>query len=87
MFTDIGIVDEATPVAALVHDVQVVDETLTPSETDILVDVIATPTRRIEVARGRRPSGIKWHLLDPGQIAATPPLRELQALRGRRARA
>ena len=83
MFTDVGIVDETTPVAALVHDVQVVEDKLFPSPTDILVDVIATPTRLIHVERrAARPRGIKWELLDPQQIANTPPLRELQKIRG-----
>jgi 5-formyltetrahydrofolate cyclo-ligase len=83
MFTDVGIVDEATPVAAVVHDVQVVEDKLFPSPTDILVDYIATPTRLIHVERrASRPRGIKWDLLDPEQIANTPPLRELQSIRG-----
>jgi 5-formyltetrahydrofolate cyclo-ligase len=83
MFTDVGIVGETTPVAALVHDVQVVEDKLFPSPTDILVDVIATPTRLIHVERrAARPRGIKWDLLDPQQIANTPPLRELQKIRG-----
>ena len=82
MFTDIGIVDEATPVAAVVHDVQVVEDKLYPSPTDIIVDLIATPTRLIKVERrAPRPRGIKWELLDPEQIAATPPLLELQRSR------
>ena len=83
MFTDVGIVDEATPVAAVVHDVQVVEDKLFPSPTDILVDVIATPTRLIHVERrAQRPRGIKWELLDPDQIANTPPLQELRRIRG-----
>ena len=83
MFTDLGIVDEATPVAALVHDVQVVEDKLFPSPTDILVDLIATPTRLIRVEnRAARPRGINWDLLEPEQIAATPPLQELQRMRG-----
>jgi 5-formyltetrahydrofolate cyclo-ligase len=83
MFTDVGIVDEQTPVAALVHDVQVVEDKLFPSPTDILVDHIYTPTRAIRVERrANRPRGIKWELLDPEQIANTPPLKELQAIRG-----
>jgi 5-formyltetrahydrofolate cyclo-ligase len=83
MFTDIGIVDEKTPVVAVVHDVQVVEDKLVPSETDILVDYIATPTRLISVEkRGRRPHGVKWELLDPEQIASTPPIQELQRIRG-----
>jgi len=83
MFTDIGIVDEATPVVAVVHDVQVVEDRLFPSPTDILVDRIATPTRMITVERrAARPRGIHWELLEPEQIAATPPLQELRRIRG-----
>jgi 5-formyltetrahydrofolate cyclo-ligase len=83
MFTDMGIVDDKTPVVAAVHDVQVVEDKLIPSETDILVDYIATPTRLIEVEkRGKRPHGVKWDLLEPEQIAATPPIQELRRIRG-----
>jgi 5-formyltetrahydrofolate cyclo-ligase len=83
MFTDIGVVDEATPVVAIGHDVQVVEDRLHPSPTDILVDAIATPTRFIDIPRrARRPQGVKWELLEPEQIASTPPLRELQRIRG-----
>ena len=82
MFTDIGIADEETAVTAVVHDVQVVEESLVPSDTDILVDHIATPTRFITASRAPRPRGIKWDLLQPEQLAATPPLLELKAMRG-----
>ncbi|MBK8084884.1 MAG: 5-formyltetrahydrofolate cyclo-ligase [Devosia sp.] len=83
MFTDLGLANDATPVVAAVHDVQVVEDKLHPSETDILVDLIATPTRLIQVSgRGRRPRGIKWNLLEQGTIEATPPLRELARIRG-----
>ena len=83
MFTDIGVADERTPVTAVVHDVQVVDELLEPSETDILIDAIATPTRHITITRGKRPRGIRWDLVEPAQLAATPPLQELQLMLGR----
>jgi 5-formyltetrahydrofolate cyclo-ligase len=83
MFTDIGVADETTPVAAAVHDVQVAPDKLEPSATDILVDYIATPTRMIKIdRRSKRPSGVKWSLLKPEQIEATPPLQELQRMRG-----
>ena len=85
MFTDVGVADEQTPVTAVVHDVQVVEELLEPSETDILVDAIATPSRHLTILRGKRPRGIHWDLLDPAQLAATPPLQELKALQGRSA--
>jgi 5-formyltetrahydrofolate cyclo-ligase len=83
MFTDLGLVDETTPVVAVVHDCQVVQEKLTPSETDILVDHIATPSQLYTVGRrAKRPHGVKWPLLDPAQIDATPPLQELQRIQG-----
>lgn len=83
MFTDLGIVDESTPVVAIVHDVQVVEDKLHPSATDILVDHIATPTRMIKVERrAKRPHGVKWELLEQEQIDATPPLQELRRMRG-----
>lgn len=83
MFTDIGLADDATPVIAAVHDVQVVEDKLPLREADVVVDLIATPARMIEVARsGRRPRGIKWRLITPELIAATPPLKELARMRG-----
>ncbi len=83
MFTDIGVADERSLVIAVVHDVQVVEEELVPSETDILVDAVATPTRYLNVKRGLRPKGIKWDLLGPDQLTGTPPLQELQRMQGR----
>jgi 5-formyltetrahydrofolate cyclo-ligase len=80
MFTDVGIAHENTSVTAIVHDVQVVEESLEPSSTDILVDHIATPSRFITAARAPRPHGIKWDLLQDHQLASTPPLMELKAM-------
>ena len=83
MFTDLGLADDATPVVAAVHDVQVVEDRLVPTDTDILVDMIATPTRLLTVAdRGRRPHGVKWNLVTAAQLDSTPPLRELAAMQG-----
>lgn len=83
MFSDLGVADENTLVVAAVHDVGVVEDKLHPSETDILADLIATPTRLIDTHRRmRRPRGIKWDLLSTDQIAAMPPLAELAHLRG-----
>lgn len=83
MFTDLGLVDETTPVIAVTHDCQVVEENLQPSETDILVDMIATPGAMHRITRrARRPRGVKWPLLEPRQIAETPPLQELQRIQG-----
>jgi 5-formyltetrahydrofolate cyclo-ligase len=83
IFTDLGLAHDGTLVAAIVHDVQVVDDRIPASQTDIVVDLIATPSRLIEIPRhDKRPRGIKWHLLPPDLLAATPPLRELARMRG-----
>jgi 5-formyltetrahydrofolate cyclo-ligase len=84
MFTDIGAADENTPVVALVHDCQLFEEALEPSQTDILVDLVATPGQLHRVdPRSPRPSGVKWELLNEAQIDATPPLQELKRLQSR----
>lgn len=83
MFTDLGLVDENTPVVATVHDCQVVHEKLHPSSTDILVDYISTPTVLHEIERrAKRPHGVIWELLEPSQIDQTPPLQELRRIHG-----
>ena len=83
LFTAIGIVDDRTPIVAIVHDRQVVETRLFPSPTDILIDSIATPTRLITVTRASaRPRGIRWEQLDQSQIDAMPPLAELRRAQG-----
>ena len=81
MFADLKIVDENTPIIAVVHDVQVVDFDLEPSETDIIVDWIITNKQKLFTNRNKsRPSGIYWDLLEKGMLEATPPLRELKKI-------
>lgn len=83
MFTELDLVDDRTPVTAIVHDVQVVADKLDPSSTDVLVDYIATPDEfHASKNRGTRPRGIHWELLEPEQIADTPPLKELRTMQG-----
>jgi 5-formyltetrahydrofolate cyclo-ligase len=80
MFSEIGVVDESTPLAAVVHDVQVVDDQLELGPTDVVVDYIATPSRLIEINRHhQRPTGIQWRLLQNHMIESIPPLRDLQS--------
>lgn len=83
LFTTIGIVDDRTPIVAIVHDRQVVDTRLFPSPADILIDAVVTPTRTIAVTRtSARPRDLRWDELDPSQIDAMPPLAELRRLQG-----
>jgi 5-formyltetrahydrofolate cyclo-ligase len=81
MLHRIGKITSQTPSAAVVHDCQVLTETLYPEVFDTVADAIFTPTRTIEVDRPHKPTcGIVWELLDPHMLATIPPLQELQSL-------
>lgn len=81
MLYRIGKISSRTPSAAVVHDCQVLTETLYPEVFDTVADAIFTPTRTIEVDRPHKPTcGIVWPLLDPQMLATIPPLQELQAI-------
>jgi 5-formyltetrahydrofolate cyclo-ligase len=81
MLYRIGKISAQTPSAAVVHDCQVLTETLYPEVFDTVADAIFTPTRTIEVDRPHKPRcGIVWDLLDPQMLATIPPLQELKAL-------
>lgn len=81
MLYRIGKISSATPAAALVHDCQVLNETLYPEVFDTVADVIFTPTRTIEVSNPHKPTcGIVWDLLDLHMLETIPPLQELKAM-------
>jgi len=81
MLYRIGKISSETPAAAVVHDCQVLSETLYPEVFDTVADAIFTPTRTIEVSRPHKPTcGIVWDLLDPHMLATIPPLQELKAM-------
>ncbi|MBL8600206.1 MAG: 5-formyltetrahydrofolate cyclo-ligase [Devosia sp.] len=70
----------STPAATVVHDCQLLDETLYPDTFDTVADVVFTPTKTIEVSRPQKPTcGILWDRLDPHMLATIPPLQELKA--------
>ena len=81
MLYQLGRISTATPSAAVVHDCQVLDETLTPDVYDTVADVIFTPTRTIAVDGPHKPTcGIIWDRLDPKMYETIPPLQELKAM-------
>ena len=81
MFADVKVVNEKTPIIAVVHDVQIVNFDLEPSDTDIIVDWIVTNKQKLSTNRKKkRPAGIYWDLLEKGMLDATPPLRELKKM-------
>lgn len=81
MLYQLGRISTATPSAAVVHDCQVLDETLTPDIFDTVADVIFTPTRTISVDNPHKPTcGIIWDRLDPHMYDTIPPLQQLKAM-------
>jgi 5-formyltetrahydrofolate cyclo-ligase len=78
IFSDMGLVNNHTPLATVVHDMQVLDKKLFPSPDDVLVDWICTPTRTLSVPRETpRPRGVQWKDISPEQLQANPALAEL----------
>ena len=79
---ELGKVDENTPIATTVHDIQIVD--FIPTEPyDVPVDIIATPTRVIYTKRKReKPKGIYLEYLSKEKIEETPFLKKFLAQRG-----
>ena len=83
MLYQIGVLSPAVRVAALVHDCQMLPDSVdvTAEEFDTACDLIATPTKLYHVAETRKPAcGILWDRLRPGSLDRIEPLRELQSL-------
>jgi len=79
---ELGLVDEDTPIATTVHEVQIVEE-IPMEDHDLAVDYIATPARFIETRRIRpRPKGIMWDELPSEAIRGIPLLLRLKSGRG-----
>lgn len=79
IFSDMGLVNNRTPLVTAVHDLQVLDKKLFPSPDDVLMDWICTPTRTLLVEReSPRPRGIQWKDISPEQVLAIPALAELR---------
>lgn len=79
---ELGKVDEKTPIATTVHDVQIVD--YVPTEPfDVPLDIIATPTKVIYTSRKReKPKGIYLEYLTKEKIKETPFLMKFLTQRG-----
>jgi 5-formyltetrahydrofolate cyclo-ligase len=71
------LVTPQTPVVAVVHDLQVVQVAARVVGSDVLADIIVTPTRLLECPPSSRPLSLDWSIVTP-ELAASPPLRELR---------
>jgi 5-formyltetrahydrofolate cyclo-ligase len=75
---DRGILRSTTPVAVLVHPVQIFDEPLDREPTDLPIDVIVTPEAVIPVETVvMRPKGLHPSMITPQRLEAFPRLREI----------
>jgi 5-formyltetrahydrofolate cyclo-ligase len=80
ILSEVGRVDASSQIADVVHDCQVVAETLAGEDHDVPVDWIVTPTRIVQVAdAGRRPGRVRWELLAGSPLEHIPPIKELRA--------
>jgi 5-formyltetrahydrofolate cyclo-ligase len=80
MLYTLGVIGQDTIAVGVVHDCQLLEEELYPEEFDTVCDVIATPTKTIQVENAAKPTcGVLWPLLQPGMLESIPPLLELKA--------
>jgi len=83
MLSEIGAVDDSTPVVVVAHDCQVVEVDLPSQPHDTVADIIVTPTRIIHVERrGGKLRRINWALVSREMLEEIPPLKELAEMRG-----
>jgi 5-formyltetrahydrofolate cyclo-ligase len=73
------VMQQKTTTVAIVHDCQVLDDTLVPEIFDTVCDIVVTPTRVLEVKGANKPTcGILWDRLEAGMMEDIPPLQELR---------
>ncbi len=75
---DRGFITAETPVAVLVHDLQLLEEPATREPTDLPIDLIVTPkgTHRVR-SMHMRPKGLDPAMITPERLAAFPGLRRM----------
>lgn len=79
LFSELNLVRHDTLVAVLVHDVQITDEALATSTTDVRANLIVTPTRNLHIDALSRPERLDWNCVD-ASLRDTPPLREFMTM-------
>ncbi|MEM2338988.1 MAG: 5-formyltetrahydrofolate cyclo-ligase [Nitrososphaerales archaeon] len=76
-------VNENTPIATTVHDIQIVDN-IPHDEYDVVVDIIVTPTRIIRVNKlYSKPKGIIWNKLNESKLNEIELIKSLKDLRNK----
>ncbi len=72
LLSELGLVNQETPVIVSVHECQVVDEQVPYAAHDVTVDVIVTPSEVVRCRPLPKPAGFVWDRM-PREFAATRP--------------
>jgi len=89
MLQDLGVLHTQTPVVAVAHDCQVVDEmalgvekVMPMREGEVQCDFVVTPDALHEIEGAVKPSnGVDFDAVDPEGVENIPPLQELRGIR------
>ena len=81
LLSEMGLVDQETPVVVSVHDCQVVDEQVPYAEHDVTVDVIVTPGEVLRCRPLPKPAGLVWDRVPRHFLATRPYFKEVRRLR------
>ena len=81
LLSEIGLVNQETPVIVSVHECQVVDEAVPYAAHDVTVDIVVTPSEVVRCRPLPKPSGLVWDRM-PNDFASTRPyFKEARRLR------
>lgn len=84
ILSELGKVDEETPIITTVHELQLVSDEIPREPYDLVVDYVVTPSRVIKVARReQKPHGIYWEYVTEQLLNEIEVLRELRNYMGK----
>jgi 5-formyltetrahydrofolate cyclo-ligase len=72
LLSEMGLVNQETPVIVSVHECQVVDEKVPYAAHDVTVDIVVTPSEVVRCYPLPKPTGLVWDRM-PHEFAATRP--------------
>ncbi len=77
---ELGVLDDSTPIATTVHDLQIVNE-IPMLKHDVPIDIIVTPNRVIKIKESYypKPKGIYWDILPKEKLDSIPILTKLKS--------
>jgi 5-formyltetrahydrofolate cyclo-ligase len=81
MLSEIGLTSADSVIVDIVHDDQVIEETLAGEAHDVAVDWIITPERSIQIPNDDRgPGQVFWNLIPGTEHESIPPIIELKRM-------